>query len=176
MQFCKLDSMAEFARHPESLKPIHAHICQRLWISAPSDVTGCLFLQKIWIRTRLSPPNWPAPISSDQHILMDEKLTKLADIVAWIKKLPSVLTSLLEMMPRLLHSVHNMLTLNSCGSGVEPASSYLKVAGSIPLIRMSKCPWARYWIPNSPWCAGRHCKSLWTKAFVKCKYKPVACP
>ena len=38
-----------------------------------------------------------------------------------------------------------------CSSGVEPASCY-QVAGSIQF----KCPWARYWTSNCPWCAGRH--------------------
>ena len=31
-----------------------------------------------------------------------------------------------------------------CGSGVEPVPCYQKVAGSIPLVCMSKCPWPRY--------------------------------
>ena len=31
-----------------------------------------------------------------------------------------------------------------CGSGVEPAPCYRKVAGLIPLVCMSKGPWARY--------------------------------
>ena len=31
-----------------------------------------------------------------------------------------------------------------CGSGVETASCYRKVAGLIPVVCMSKCPWARY--------------------------------
>ena len=35
-----------------------------------------------------------------------------------------------------------------CGSGVESASRYLKVAGLIPLICMSKFPMARYWTPK----------------------------
>ena len=35
------------------------------------------------------------------------------------------------------------------------ASCYRKVAGSIPLICMSKCPWARCWTPHGSWCAGR---------------------
>ena len=45
----------------------------------------------------------------------------------------------------------NYICINegSCGSGVE-------VAGSIPLVCMSKCPWAKYWTPNCSWCAGRH--------------------
>ena len=57
-------------------------------------------------------------------------------------------------------------------------SCYRKVAGSIPLVYMSVCYWARYWTPNCSWCAGQHlawqpqpwmnvcmnlCKSLWTK-------------
>ena len=58
---------------------------------------------------------------------------------------------------------------------VEPASCYWKVAGLIPLVCMSKCPWARYWTPNCSWSMvgslhGSHhhqcmnyCKSLWTK-------------
>ena len=66
------------------------------------------------------------------------------------------------------------------GSGVEPASSYREVAGSIPLVGMLKCPWARYWTQNCLWCSGRHIarqpppsvyecnKSLWTKASAKC--------
>ena len=43
-----------------------------------------------------------------------------------------------------------------CGSGTELASWYWKVAGLIPLVCMSKCPWARNWTPNCSWCAGRH--------------------
>ena len=35
-------------------------------------------------------------------------------------------------------------------------SCYQKVAGSVPLVCMSKCPWARHWTPNCSWCAGRH--------------------
>ena len=42
------------------------------------------------------------------------------------------------------------------GSGVEPPSCYLRVAGSIPLVCLSNCPWARYWTPNCSWCAGQH--------------------
>ena len=30
-----------------------------------------------------------------------------------------------------------------------------KVAGSIPLVCMSKCPWVRYWTPDCSWCARR---------------------
>ena len=33
---------------------------------------------------------------------------------------------------------------DSCGSDVEPASCHWKVAGSITLVCMSKCPWAGY--------------------------------
>ena len=41
------------------------------------------------------------------------------------------------------------LGLNFCfcpavAQGVEPASCYWKVTGSIPLVCMSKCPWAKY--------------------------------
>ena len=36
------------------------------------------------------------------------------------------------------------------------ASCYRKVAGSIPLVWESKCPRARYWTPNCPWCARWH--------------------
>ena len=46
--------------------------------------------------------------------------------------------------------------LEGCGSVVEPASCYWKVAGSIPLICMSKRPWARYWTPNYSWCSAWH--------------------
>ena len=59
-------------------------------------------------------------------------------------------------------------------AGVEPASCYQKVAGSIPPVYMSKCPWMRYWTTICSWCAGRHhqcvnvfmnyCQSLWTEA------------
>ena len=31
-----------------------------------------------------------------------------------------------------------------CGSGVEPASCDREVAGSIPLVCVSRCPWAKY--------------------------------
>ena len=46
-------------------------------------------------------------------------------------------------------------TRNSRGfdSGAEPASCYSKVTGSIVLVCMSKCPWARHWTPNCSWCA-----------------------
>ena len=43
---------------------------------------------------------------------------------------------------------------SGCGSGVGPTSCYWKVAGSIPLVWMSKWPRARYWTPNCSWCAG----------------------
>ena len=38
----------------------------------------------------------------------------------------------------------------SCGrgSGVEPASCYWTVTGLIPLVCISKCPWAGYWNPT----------------------------
>ena len=70
----------------------------------------------------------------------------------------------------------SVFTKGCCDSGEEPASCYRKVAGSIPLVCMWKCP-------NCPWCAGRHlawqpppsvcecrnyCESLWTKASDKC--------
>ena len=54
------------------------------------------------------------------------------------------------------HFLFVILELGSCDSGVEPASCYRKGAGSIPLVCMSNCPWARYWTPISSWCAGRH--------------------
>ena len=68
-------------------------------------------------------------------------------------------------------------------SGVEPESGYQTEAGSIHLVCMLKCPWARYWTPNCSWCAGRHFAwqpsssvfecvyellLLWTKASDKC--------
>ena len=40
------------------------------------------------------------------------------------------------------------LQVGSCGSGVEPVSYYWEVAGLIPPVCMSKCPWARYWPPK----------------------------
>ena len=81
---------------------------------------------------------------------------------------------------------HLSMHLGGCGS--EPASCYRKVVGSIPLVCMLKCPWARCWTPNCSWCAGRHlawqpspsvyecmnyCKSLWTSVAVsaKCQFK-----
>ena len=45
---------------------------------------------------------------------------------------------------------------NEYVDGVEPASCHQNVAGSIPLVCISKCPWARYSTPNCSWCAGRH--------------------
>ena len=33
---------------------------------------------------------------------------------------------------------------SGCGAGVEPVSCYWKAAGLIPLVCMSKCPWARH--------------------------------
>ena len=33
---------------------------------------------------------------------------------------------------------------DGCGWGVQPASSYWKVAGLVPLVCILKCPWARY--------------------------------
>ena len=50
--------------------------------------------------------------------------------------------------------------------GVKPASCYWKVTGLIPLVCMSKCPWARYWIKIYVFM--NYCKSLWTKASAKC--------
>ena len=47
-------------------------------------------------------------------------------------------------------------------TGVEPASCYWKVAGSIPLVCISKYPWARYWTPNCSWCADWHLSWQWT--------------
>ena len=47
-------------------------------------------------------------------------------------------------------------TVGSCGSGVEPAYCYWTITGSIPLVCMSKCLWARFWTPNYSWCAGWH--------------------
>ena len=55
------------------------------------------------------------------------------------------------------------------------ASCYLKVAGLILLVCMSKCLWVRNWTPNCSWCSGCHgshhhhqrlnyCQSLWTQA------------
>ena len=38
--------------------------------------------------------------------------------------------------------------MGGCGSVVGPASCYQKVAGSAPLVCVSKCPWARYWTPK----------------------------
>ena len=54
-----------------------------------------------------------------------------------------------------------MLVGNTCSrrkscEGTPLAPCYQKVAGSIPLVCMSKRPWARYWTPNCSWCAGRH--------------------
>ena len=37
-------------------------------------------------------------------------------------------------------SVTNSIRIISCCSGVDPVSCYQKVAGSIPLVCMSKCP------------------------------------
>ena len=60
----------------------------------------------------------------------------------------------------------------------RPASCYRKVAGSTPLVCISKCLWTRYWTPNCSWWARWHlawppppstyecvnyCKLLWTK-------------
>ena len=70
----------------------------------------------------------------------------------------------------------------SCGSGVEPASCYVKVRGSIPLVCMSKCPLARYWTPNrclAPCMTAitisvcmnlwmNYCKLLWTNMSAIC--------
>ena len=57
-----------------------------------------------------------------------------------------------------------------CGSGVEPTSCYLKVAGLIPLVCMSKCPWAR-WTPNCSWCAGWHLAWQPPPSVYECMYK-----
>ena len=54
-----------------------------------------------------------------------------------------------------------------CGSEIEPASSYRKVAGPIPLICMSKCPWARYWSHHHQ-CMNVCLNYCRTKAFDKC--------
>ena len=84
------------------------------------------------------------------------------------------------------HSTHSgwRLSENKGGcSEAEPASCCRTVAGLIPLVCMSKCPWARYWTPNCFWCAGRqlarqpppsvcecmnYCKTLWTEESDKC--------
>ena len=62
-----------------------------------------------------------------------------------------------------------------CGSGVEPASCHRKVAGSIPLVCMSKCPWSCMAVATtiSVWmhelsCFGQKCliNALKCKCFV----------
>ena len=56
-----------------------------------------------------------------------------------------------------LQLIHNLSSngYKDCRQ-VEPASCYQEVVGSIPLVCMSKCPYARHWTPNCSWCAGRH--------------------
>ena len=44
----------------------------------------------------------------------------------------------------------------------EPASCYCQLTGSIPLVCMSKCPWARYGTPNCSWCWSTHCTAAST--------------
>ena len=71
-----------------------------------------------------------------------------------------------------------------CGGSGKPGSCSQKVAGSIPLVCMSKHPWAWYGTPNCSWCAGLHLawhppssvyvcmnyfKLIWTKASAKCR-------
>ena len=85
-----------------------------------------------------------------------------------------------------LHSVRRWRFKGGCGSGVESASCYRKVAGSVSLVCMWKCPWTRYWTPHCSWCAGRHLAwqpppevyermyellSLWTKVSKECPKK-----
>ena len=55
--------------------------------------------------------------------------------------------------------------------GVEPASCYQKVAGSIPLVCILKCPWARYWTPNCSWCAGWHLALQPPPSVYECRYE-----
>ena len=56
--------------------------------------------------------------------------------------------------------------------GEEPASFYQKVAGSIPLDFISKCPWARYWTSKlllmcwSPLCMAATAISVWMSSTV----------
>ena len=57
---------------------------------------------------------------------------------------------------RQLYINKNITMPISWGCEVEPASCYWRVAWSIPLVCMAKCPWARYWTPNCSWCAGQH--------------------
>ena len=55
------------------------------------------------------------------------------------------------------HLCDNRNAPTGCSSGVEPTSCYQKVASLIPLVCMSKCPWAKTLNPkNCSSCAGQH--------------------
>ena len=42
------------------------------------------------------------------------------------------------------YELYMFCIMGGCGSGLEPASCYLKVTGLITLICISKCGWVRY--------------------------------
>ena len=63
------------------------------------------------------------------------------------------------------------LHAGSCGSGVELVSCYQKVAGSVPLVCMSKCPGARYWTQNCSRCAGWHLAWQPPPSMYECIYE-----
>ena len=87
------------------------------------------------------------------------------NIVVWsiIGKIPCIYrysANLSKSIMSVMNTIQGLLSLskdNRCklinsndGSlqSTLKASCYRKVAGSIPLVCMSKCPWARYWTPK----------------------------
>ena len=54
--------------------------------------------------------------------------------------------------------------------GLECMLCYLKVVGSVPLVCMSKCSWARYWTPDCSWCAGLHLVCQPPPSVYECMY------
>ena len=80
---------------------------------------------------------------------------------SWITELANVKTQ-----PRRRQFMFRSLHLFLEG---QPASSYQKAAGSIPLVCVPNCRWARYWTPNSSRCAGRHVGHISRLCFNICK-------
>ena len=91
----------------------------------------------------------------------------------------------LEEFLRLIAKISRAILKGGCVSRVEPVSCYWKVAGLIPLVCSLKCPRAKFWTQTAPdvlvgTLYGSHIhqcmnvcmnnsKSLWTKAYPKCK-------
>ena len=59
-----------------------------------------------------------------------------------------------------------IVNMGGCGSRVEPASCYLKAAGLIPLVCISKCPWERHWTPTKLPTLNSSAHSLQSNFFI----------